>query len=303
MGIKNLKKMNVSLLCKWWWALEKEEGLWQDLVKLKYVKNLPTCAIHNRLSDSTIWSDLLKVRHIYLKDGEIKIKNAKYISFWLDSWLENSPLCQVYPILYDLTLNKNCSVAEVKEKGWVVQFRIRLQGLLRDQWYEMAAKLNRVSLCAKPDTVSWKWTVNRDFLVKSVYEHLTKDDSGSSYKRIWKAKIPAKIKTFMWLIEQGAILTKDNMLRRNWHEDPSCYFCKLPESMDHLFFECPVAKVIWGTVAICLAQDNRPNSYRQFWQWIPKALPSGEKFHMFGVSAICWAIWKCRNKVCFEKKA
>jgi hypothetical protein len=24
---------------------------------------------------------------------------------------------------------------------------------------------------------------------------------------------------------------------------------------------------------------------------------------MFGLSAVCWAIWKCRNKVCFENKA
>ena len=27
LGIKNLRKMNISLLCKWWWKLEKEEGL------------------------------------------------------------------------------------------------------------------------------------------------------------------------------------------------------------------------------------------------------------------------------------
>jgi hypothetical protein len=43
-----------------------------------------------------------------------------------------------------------------------------------------------------------------------------KDDHGNSYKRVWKAKILAKIKTFMWLVEQGAIMTKDNMVRRNW---------------------------------------------------------------------------------------
>jgi hypothetical protein len=43
LGIKNLRKFNVSLLCKWWWALENEEGLWQDIVRLKYVKNSPTC--------------------------------------------------------------------------------------------------------------------------------------------------------------------------------------------------------------------------------------------------------------------
>jgi hypothetical protein len=28
LGIKDLRKMNISLLCKWWWKLEHEEGLW-----------------------------------------------------------------------------------------------------------------------------------------------------------------------------------------------------------------------------------------------------------------------------------
>jgi hypothetical protein len=65
----------------------------------------------------------------------------------------------------------------------------------------MASKLNRVVLGAKLDAVSWKWTVSKAFLIKSVYEHLTKDDSGPSFKRIWKAKVSAKIKTFMWLME------------------------------------------------------------------------------------------------------
>jgi hypothetical protein len=27
MGIKNLRKINVSLLCKWWWALENGESM------------------------------------------------------------------------------------------------------------------------------------------------------------------------------------------------------------------------------------------------------------------------------------
>jgi hypothetical protein len=28
--LKDLRKVSISLLCKWWWLLEKEEGLWQD---------------------------------------------------------------------------------------------------------------------------------------------------------------------------------------------------------------------------------------------------------------------------------
>jgi hypothetical protein len=40
----------------------------------------------------------------------------------------------------------------------------------------------------------------------------------------------------------------------------------------------------------------------QYWPWIQKALPGGEKVSMFGLAAFCWAIWKARNRACFEKK-
>jgi hypothetical protein len=53
-----------------------------------------------------------------------------------------------------------------------------------------------------------------------------------------------KIKIFMWLTEEKAIQTKDNMSRRNWKGDPACYFCGAPESCDHLMLTCPIAKVI-----------------------------------------------------------
>jgi hypothetical protein len=49
-----------------------------------------------------------------------------------------------------------------------------------------------------------------------VYEHLTKDDNGPDFKRVWKTKLPEKIKTLMWLVEQKSILTKNNMLKRRW---------------------------------------------------------------------------------------
>jgi hypothetical protein len=67
LGIKNLRKVNVSLICKWWWILENGEGLWQDIVKLKYVKNKSICHILNRQNDSPAWKDFMKIRHIYIK--------------------------------------------------------------------------------------------------------------------------------------------------------------------------------------------------------------------------------------------
>jgi hypothetical protein len=125
-------------------------------------------------------------------------------------------LHQTYPILYEEATNKKCSVLDVRLQGWVVQFKSRLHGVIREQWYALAVALNNFLLNESKDVSYWKWTTSKRFTVKYVYEHLTRHDNGPDYKRVWKAKIPAKNKVFMWLMEQNYILTKDNMLKRNW---------------------------------------------------------------------------------------
>jgi hypothetical protein len=68
------------------------------------------------------------------------------------------------------------------------------------------------------------------------------------------------------------------------------------------FFLCPIAKVIWGLVALCFGIKTRRTNYNQFWLWNKKALPGGGQVYMLGIAAICWTLWKARNKTCFEKK-
>jgi hypothetical protein len=43
----------------------------------------------------------------------------------------------------------------------------------------------------------------------------------------------------MWMMEKNAILTKDNMLKRNRNGD-SCYFYDQNETMLHLLLNCSV---------------------------------------------------------------
>jgi hypothetical protein len=70
---------------------------------------------------------------------------------------DDKPLCLKYTILHDLSLNQGSSVFEVVIDEWVIRFRIGLHGLLRGQWYELASRLNIVSLNEK-DVAVWKWT-------------------------------------------------------------------------------------------------------------------------------------------------
>jgi hypothetical protein len=79
----------------------------------------------------------------------------------------------------------------------------------------------------------------------------------------------------MWLMAQKSILTKENMIARNWDGDPGCFFCGERENVDHLLFSCPIAKVVWGIMVLCFSQHSKPSSYEEFWPWIHIALPGG----------------------------
>jgi hypothetical protein len=152
------------------------------------------------------------------------------------------------------------------------------------------------------DIIKWKWGGRGHFTSKSVYDHLTKDDCGANFQHIWKSKIPLEIKIFTWQLENNAIPTKDNMVKRKWDGNPSCMFCEQLETLNHLFFQCSTTKVVWGIVAFCFNSNTIPIGIQHYKQWIHYIFPQGKAFHHFGFAAICWAMWKCRNRAVFDKK-
>jgi hypothetical protein len=167
---------------------------------------------------------------------------------------------------------------------------------------ELKDLLSAFAITENEDKPKWSWNKNGCFSVKSMYTHMFNNEADSPNKKIWRAKIPLKIKIFMWLIHQNAILTKENLLKRKWQGDPKCRFCSDPESINHLFFECPMAKFSWSLIAMVVGADCRPTSFAQFWLWAQKYMANGSIFHMVGLAAVVWAIWRARNNICFEKK-
>jgi hypothetical protein len=172
-----------------------------------------------------------------------------------------------------------------------------LVGDLRSSWGKILSEVKHLHLVNSNDLVQWKFSSKGHFSVKSVYKAMTTSDNGPYHQNIWKGRIPAKIKTFLWLVMNNAILTKDNMIRRNWFVDPTCFFCDMDETISHLLFRCSMAKAVWVVVAHSIGATDIPNSLDQCWDWCNKWMPSGKKFHAIGIAAVCWAIWKTRNNV------
>jgi hypothetical protein len=63
---------------------------------------------------------------------------------------------------------------------------------------------------------------------------------------IWKLILPLKVKFFVWYLQKGVVLTKDNFARQHWKGSLKRCFCNLEEIIKHLFFNCQMAKLCGG---------------------------------------------------------
>ncbi|XBH74813.1 hypothetical protein VPH35_101691 [Triticum aestivum] len=92
------------------------------------------------------------------------------------------------------------------------------------------------------------------------------------------------------------------MSKRKWPGNPYCSFCNQVETVQHLFFTCPVARIVWRSIGVVLGTDRCPSNYWQYFVWCHKFLPGKQTFYTVGLAATCWAIWLARNRATFEKK-
>ena len=159
--------MNVSLLSKWWWRLEKEDGIWQRIIRAKYIKGELVSTVKSLWDDSPVWKDLMKIRHIYLAGRKIKVGDGSITLFWLDCWINDKPLHLLYPTLFELCEAKLITVKKFLEVGGNISFRRWLPPFLQEQWAEVIRSILPPPRSMSLDTVSWKWSTTGAFTVNN----------------------------------------------------------------------------------------------------------------------------------------
>jgi hypothetical protein len=126
LGVKDLRKQNISLLVKWWWKLETHDGLWQQIIKAKYLKNKSVASVKVRMQDSPGWKTLMKVRDYYFAGRKVILNGGDLVRFCIDPWLDNAALCDSYPALFDICQGQDWTLERVIGSNCVIPFRRRL---------------------------------------------------------------------------------------------------------------------------------------------------------------------------------
>lgn len=74
------------------------------------------------------------------------------------------------------------------------------------------------------------------------------------------------------------------------------FFCKEPESINHLFFDCVVARQLWKFMSEALDKEVGLDFVSLGNMWLTNMMFIVE--NMF-CSAALWGLWKLRNCLCF----
>ena len=165
----------------------------------------------------------------------------------------NTPLKDQYPALYNIARCKSDTIAVVLSTSPPnVSFRRDVLGARLASWQALQERLANIQLVDGHDEFRWNLHENGKFSVDSMYKALLHSEipTYENNKNIWKMKTPLKVKIFAWYLRRSVILTKDNLLKRNWHGSSKCYFCNHDETIKHLFFDCLFARSIWSTIQI-----------------------------------------------------
>jgi hypothetical protein len=79
----------------------------------------------------------------------------------------------------------------------------------------------------------------------------------------------------MWFRHQKVILTEENLMKWQWTGKETCYFCDNKESIQHLFFGCPLAKIIWSILHMIFGFARPKNITNHFGNWL-KGIPKND---------------------------
>jgi hypothetical protein len=232
LGILNLELQNKCLLSKWLFCLINSDGAWQQLIRNKYLGSKTITQITKQPGDSQFWRGLMNVKEEFFSFGSFQLQDERLIKFWEDSWLGATTLKEQYRNIYNIVRRKDATLPEIlgSRPFNIFFWRSLVAGNLQD-WHDLVMKLSSIHLTYSPDHFKWSLNSNGRFTVNSMYQAFLDTDVVPNNSYLWKIKVPLKIKVFLWLLYREAILTKDNLLKRNCHKNVMCCLCDSYETI------------------------------------------------------------------------
>jgi hypothetical protein len=134
---------------------------------------------------------------------------VKLPDFWKDKWLTSRPLYEQFLNLFNIVRNKSALVVDVfSATNFNLSFHRTIRGIKLMEWHNMLNLLSNVTLNLSSDKFVWDGHKNGIFSVQSMYHCLMNNPNDERNKKLWKLKLPLKIKVFCGIYVRERSLLK-----------------------------------------------------------------------------------------------
>ena len=113
LGVLNLDAHNRCLLIKWLFRLLNGDGIEQQLLRNKYLRNKTLTQVQYMSEESQFWASLMKVKEEFLSLGKFDLSDGSQVRFLEDSWIRPRPLKSLFHALYNIVRKKSAYVRTV----------------------------------------------------------------------------------------------------------------------------------------------------------------------------------------------
>ena len=144
----------------------------------------------------------------------------------------------IAPTLYKKAKRKNLSVRKaLQDNPWISHITPLSTTQEIREYVMLWEAIGQTQLHEdREDNIRWWWTVDGEYTAKSAYG-IQFQGSFSKLRilPIWKAKAEPKCKFFTWTLLYKKILTANNLIKRNWSNEPTCKACGIYPERQYIF--------------------------------------------------------------------
>nr|GEV70490.1 hypothetical protein [Tanacetum cinerariifolium] len=143
-----------------WRFVSQDGSLWSQVIQAIYEPKIDSHSVHN----TSNWCSILREMHTLKAKGfdfmsyySKRTGNGNNTNFWLDIWKGDSPLCEMFPLMYALELEKQITVANKLAMQMDSSFRRTVRGGIElSQFNDLVSLIGSISLSSSSD----RWVCN-----------------------------------------------------------------------------------------------------------------------------------------------